>query len=855
MVDLSDVKPGDDLESVIAMAAGVAIPSTTTRDDRRRALAALLEDGAPVCLDNAEHLLSDLRDLLDDVRLLTSTTFVMTSREPLVADYESVIELAPFSPRESLRYFDTRARRLGPRYELEDDERDDALMLVTRLDGLPLAMELAAHRLTLLRPAALLERLERSGDVLVASGVEVPQRARSLLAAIRSSWTASTDDEQRALARLCALDGPFEPLLGEAAIGLEDGIGIIDGLRRRSFLVDEPDGRLRILIPIRQFLRGEQRAEDRVAAIRGIATELARGAPAFLHAAERLYPLKTVRGFREAHAHLRLVIDAAAENRDLLEQEVLILCAMASAEVTRLDGRHGDRLGALVSIAEHLGDSAVRLHVRLARLERELSRLDESAARLRRCAELAEGSELVEALVEQSATAMFSGDAELAVSAVSRARELATTDLGRAHAALQLGGLLFHQGSYDEARDHLEEAIRFARRADDRRTETRAMHNLGVVHTDQLRIDLARRFLTEAVERHHQHGDLVPEAWAENSLGIIALRVHDEEEGMQRLQRAQQLFERAGMRTGSASALTNLAMVALDFDRPKEARDYALDAVERCNVGEDPYILNGAYLALAVSTWLLGDREQAGRLLAERADGVSQESGHVQMSVSWLAAWAAFLAGRGDPRAESVLVKGEALLADVDGHEVYRTMFALSRAHSRLWDYGCARTEGDAEGALDAAFRLLNCVRGCTPEGAEALRYSLRLLTHEAPDELAELISAEAPADAADRFIVSRALQAFRTPHGAWRALDRSPSIWRLFEALLDARVERPGIALDNEELQRAVWPGEVLTADSAANRLYVSLSKLRKAGLKGLICREEDGYRLDDTVEVIAAN
>ena len=93
---------------------------------------------------------------------------------------------------------------------------------------------------------------------------------------------------------------------------------------------------------------------------------------------------------------------------------------------------------------------------------------------------------------------------------------------------------------------------------------------------------------------------------------------------------------------------------------------------------------------------------------------------------------------------------------------------------------------------------------------------------------------------------------AFRPPGGTWSELGRSPTLQRLFEALVSARLERPGEPMALEALQAAVWPGDVIAPRAAYNRIHVSMSKLRKLGLDPVLVRREEGYLFDELVQLV---
>lgn len=89
------------------------------------------------------------------------------------------------------------------------------------------------------------------------------------------------------------------------------------------------------------------------------------------------------------------------------------------------------------------------------------------------------------------------------------------------------------------------------------------------------------------------------------------------------------------------------------------------------------------------------------------------------------------------------------------------------------------------------------------------------------------------------------------TPEGTRHLLGSRTSLRRVLLALTEARLHRPGKALSVDVLLQAGWPGERLTPDAGANRVYVLLSELRRMGLRGVLQRYDEGYRLDPSLPV----
>ncbi len=215
-----------------------------------------------VVLDNCEHVLAAVAELCgrllpaaDDVRVLA------TSREPLGVDGESRYRLAPLplpgqgEPAErggsaAVALFADRARQADPHFTLDGQTGPVVARLVTRLDGMPLAIELAAARVEALGVGQLLDRLDDRLALLAGTGRVAAPRHQSLAAAVEWSYQLLSDDEQRAFQKLAVFPGPFT-LDGAEAVAGDGAMQVVLHLVDCSLLVPPqvgPDGRARYVM-------------------------------------------------------------------------------------------------------------------------------------------------------------------------------------------------------------------------------------------------------------------------------------------------------------------------------------------------------------------------------------------------------------------------------------------------------------------------------------------------------------------------------------------------------------------------------------------------------------------------------
>ena len=286
-VSLADVSDASRVEDAIADALGaVRAPKVPPRQAaistlRRRAA----RGRVLVVLDNAEHLVEAVVEavlgLLGGVPLLS---LLVTSRVRLELEGEREVALLPLpvpelpgTPERLLEFpavalFADRARRALPDFALTPRNAAAVAALCQRLEGIPLALELAAARAVVMTPAQMLEQVSERYDFLVSRRRDLPERHRSLRAAVAWSVDLLSPEERGFLARLsvfrggCTLDAAREVCGGGDA---EKAIELLTGLRGASLVLAEPGGdpdamRYRMLETVREYADSMLDEEERI---------------------------------------------------------------------------------------------------------------------------------------------------------------------------------------------------------------------------------------------------------------------------------------------------------------------------------------------------------------------------------------------------------------------------------------------------------------------------------------------------------------------------------------------------------------------------------------------------------------
>lgn len=258
-VDLTGVRHDDD----VASATAAALRLTVASDDAQEVVVGHLRDqDALVVLDNCEHVIDGVADLVEVVAAGSpSARIITTSIEALDVDAEHVHVLEPLSTEHfdgpAVELLIQRAHRVAPDLAIDAESEALALNICRRLDGLPLALELAASRLGVLSLEDLDRHLEDRFSVLRSGG---RRRAKTMEATVAWSYGLLDADEQRCFRQLGIFAGPFD-VAAAAAVLAEPEIVVVDHLEElvaKSLLSVDRAGaqnQFRLLETLRAYAR------------------------------------------------------------------------------------------------------------------------------------------------------------------------------------------------------------------------------------------------------------------------------------------------------------------------------------------------------------------------------------------------------------------------------------------------------------------------------------------------------------------------------------------------------------------------------------------------------------------------
>ena len=519
-----------------------------------------------VILDNFEqvaaHGTATLGRWLDAAQ---QSAFIVTSRERLGVVGEQVLALEPLEPDAAIELFHTRARAACGTYDSERPKSSTMHSLVALLDGLPLAIELAAARVTVLDPDELLARMGQR--FLLLSSADV-QRGRhsTLRTTLDWSWDLLTSAERSVLAQTSVFEGGFNLDAAEAVLATDSAavwkVDLLQALVDKSLIRPSVFGRFGLLRSIQEFA-AEKRAEFQSG-----------GEPAGdASSRHRRY----YAGLDEARATSGRGVElgnlGAACRSAMLEGDVqcAVSCLRLTWAVLRLTGPFllGAELALQVKAMPGLnGVERAETEWVLATAYKALGRLDDARTAVTQAIAITpEAADSLRARVQCTFGELLGLAGEVSAAEIwlvkARASAERGTDAGIGCNVLSaLGTLYAENGRSGLAREAYEEAIVVAVRAGERRWQGGVLGNLGVLLMNAGRYDEAEAACSEALLIARECGDRRWEGNALCNLGFIYLQQRALDHAESELEQALVLARHMGHRTLEITALCNLGLVS-----------------------------------------------------------------------------------------------------------------------------------------------------------------------------------------------------------------------------------------------------------------------------------------------------
>lgn len=559
-----------------AAAAALGVKEQAGRPVLQSLIDRLETKSALLILDNCEHLLAPCGELADALlRACPDLRVIATSREPLGVTGETTYRVpslavppargdpsAPADRYEAVELFVERARAARPGFALSPQTAPVVAEICRRLDGIPLAIELAAARVRVLSPEQINAKLHDRFRLLIGGSRTALERHQTLRAAIDWSYDLLPEDERRVLRALSVFAGgcTLDSAAAVASPGADE-YALLDALTHLAdkslVMVDDSGGspRYRLLETVRQYAREKLQS------------------PA---------------------------ADGASEAEATSERHLDFFLAMVEQAEPELFGPEQQ------SWLKRLHDEH----------ENFLAALDW-------CAACADAPHIEKSLRVSGALARFwnlRGHLAVGRSAVARALESAADSPARASLAKSLnaaGGLACVAGDYAEAHRRWTAALEMQRALGNTRGEAGALNNLGLVAENRGDYAAARDLYQSALTINRRLGNKSWEAINLNNLGNVAWNLGDNATARQMYTAALALNRELGNRSDEARNLNNLATVAREDGQATEARGLFREAIRIKQELGDRQGLATSFGQLALAAIDAGDLPAARKLIAE----------------------------------------------------------------------------------------------------------------------------------------------------------------------------------------------------------------------------------------------
>jgi predicted ATPase/class 3 adenylate cyclase len=485
-------------------------------------------------LDNLEQLVDCAPALANLLALTPKLKLLATSREPLHIDGERTYPVDPLLIEDAVALFAQRAAVIEP--------SDVVAAICQRLDCLPLAVELAAARTTLLSPERLLGRLDQALPILTSGRRDAPERQRTMRATIAWSYELLQTEEQTLFRRLAVFAGSFD--VSAAEMVCDADVDPLQSLLEKSLLRRWESGRFAMLETIHEHalecLNAQDATADDIAALRR----------------------------RHAYYYLALAEQAEPELRGPEQR----------AWRARLELEH-DNLRAAVAWSREDGDTdlGLRLAGALWRFWRTNNHLDEGTRLLDALLGLADSAPglRARALLGASRLAMDQGDGERSISAAEEALAAAqaggkptqvaavTENLGLMMLTKELrAGSERSPERLNRAIALLEEGVTRYRELGDRVGTADALNNLGNALLELGKTARAAEVLEEGLVLQRDAGNALGLAFVLNTLGYLAVHEGELELANTRLTESLSLFYELGDLARVGDSLEGFAQIA-----------------------------------------------------------------------------------------------------------------------------------------------------------------------------------------------------------------------------------------------------------------------------------------------------
>lgn len=619
-IPLVTVKNKAILVSTIAQHLGLHLTGEGTA--WQQVITVLRDKELLLVLDNFEQIATEAELLSDLIAQAPGVKILITSRQPLnlQAEWRQIVgglDDSQGEKSEAVRFFERSARRSTPQFRMNEVDVTAVLALCRLVDGMPLALEIAASWTRMMDCSAILRETQKSVDFLISQIDDLPKRHQSLRAVLNQSWQHLSSHLQMVLAHLAFFAGGFTL---DAAVAIVPGLSLLDiaTLLDRSLIQWLPNGRYQMHELLRQFAIGQKEVESfdfQQSYSHYFLTFLASHESSILEGnQEAIHTIqKEVDNIRQAWRWAIKHEDSASigeagkalaafyEFRGMYEEGQAQFAE--AAEVAPHTGL-GNRLCLAEAVfRQKLGDLSgseslinqvlqsdipeTRLAglIALARFYERSSQYDQAVSLLEEALQLAQpySREAAQIWMILGAVHAYRGPMEERLAAHKQALAINMAledDLQTAECHVMISMIYKDSGQYESAVEQMEKALEIAERMNHRENIGRYKQKLGVIYWRKDDIDTAQIYYEQALAISREINLMRLTTICTGSLGVLAKRRREYDSALNYYWQAVRLAEEMGDRATHAVYLGNIGNAYMDLGQYERAVEILTQAAD-----------------------------------------------------------------------------------------------------------------------------------------------------------------------------------------------------------------------------------------------------------------------------------
>ena len=596
-----------------------------------------------ILLDNCEHLIEACAVLAESLLLQCPKLKILaTSREALNFTGEQTYRILPLShpdpnlnntPEqltryESVRLFIERALAVNPKFRVTNENAPALAEVCSRLDGIPLAIELAAARVKVLSIEKIFERLDDRFNLLTGGKRTALPRQQTLRALIDWSYDLLSKEEKILWSRLSVFSGGWtleaaEEVCSDDKINKYEILDLLSQLTEKSVIIyDESKERYRILESIRQY--GIEKLTDEY----GI---YLRHLDFFVELSKKALPeLNNENGkswidiIDDDHNNFISSIEWSVSNENSDKGADL---AAALLNYWNTTGNYSTGIRLIQNILQSSGSidksTKVKIILRLGVFKRYHGDFEQakkySEESLIISKEIGDKKGIAESINSLGNISNYQGDLEQAMKYYKESlaifKEIGDK-IGIAGSIQNLGMIMRNLGDYEQAKKLYEESLAMGKEIGDKNRIADSINNLGYVAVIQGDFEQAKKYLEESLDIRIETGDKRGTAISLNNLGMISFDQEEFEQAKKYLEESLAINKEIFNKSGIADCIYNLGNIALSLGDHNLAKSYFQESLGIENeIGDKKGIANSLNNLGYIYT-MLGDFDLAVKLLS-----------------------------------------------------------------------------------------------------------------------------------------------------------------------------------------------------------------------------------------------